>query len=500
MLLRNPNPDLLSVYQEDEFLPPVSGWTIFGGVFLVSTVALAFLVSAFTPLPVTVKAPAMVRPNGEVKLVQAPNEGTVINIDAKENQTVTQGKPLVILDSSRFNTRKSQLEVNIRRNFQQSGQISQQLNSLGLQLSAETEKIKRAVATSEADYLRVQKEYNEKSLTVSAQVNEAKANLQVAQEELRKTHSDFNASKASLKSSQSTLRISQEKRDRYENAAQEGALGKDQLAEAQLAVEQQQQTVAERTALLQSQRQTIARQKNTVESGKARLQVAFANLNPSDGVVKMAKEKIAQEKANGQGNLARLNQERNSLLQRQSELQKQLESDRQELSQVQRDIVKTIVTAPISGIILKLNLRNNNQTVRVGEEIAQIAPSNVPLVIKAKVSTQDIGKVKIGQPSQMRVSAYPYPDYGVLKGIVMEISPDAITPQNFAINSANSRNVANNNAFPYYEVTIKPERLYLKDDLKNSLQVGMEIQADIIYRSETVLKFILRKARLLTDL
>ena len=80
-MLRNPNPDFLPVSQEDEFLPPVSGWTIFGGFFLVSTVAIAFTVSAFTPLPATVKAPAMVRPTGEVKLVQAPTEGTVTEIN-----------------------------------------------------------------------------------------------------------------------------------------------------------------------------------------------------------------------------------------------------------------------------------------------------------------------------------------------------------------------------------------------------------------------------------
>ncbi|VXD23697.1 hypothetical protein [Planktothrix paucivesiculata] len=63
MLLKNPNPDFLPVHQDDEFLPPVSGATIFGGLFLVGKVAIAFTVSAFTPLPVTVKATAMVRPN-----------------------------------------------------------------------------------------------------------------------------------------------------------------------------------------------------------------------------------------------------------------------------------------------------------------------------------------------------------------------------------------------------------------------------------------------------
>ena len=37
----------------------------------------------------------MVRPSGEVKLVQAHTDGTIIKIDIKENQTVNQGQSLV---------------------------------------------------------------------------------------------------------------------------------------------------------------------------------------------------------------------------------------------------------------------------------------------------------------------------------------------------------------------------------------------------------------------
>lgn len=467
----------------------MSGWTIFGGLFLVGTVAIAFAVSAVTPLPVTVKAAAVVRPNGEVKLVQAPTEGTVIGIDVKENQTVTQGQPLVTLDASRFSTRQSQLQGSVEQNLQQLQQVSEQLKNLNLQLDAEKERMNRAIASAQADYFRIEKEYNERRLTVEAQVNESRANLQVSEQEWQKAKSDIKASEASLRASQSALMIAQQKRDRYQAVGADG-LSKNHLEEAQLAVEQQQELVAERTALLQSQKQTVMRQSKAIESAQARLKSALFTLNPSDGVVTMAKEKIAHDKATGAASLARLSQEKNSLLQRKSELEKQLGSDRQELLQVQRKISKTVVAAPISGVILKFNLRNTNQTVRIGEEIAQIAPINTPLVIKARVSTEDIGKVKITQKSQMRVGAYPYPDYGILQGTVMTISPDVITPQNTGTNSLP----------PYYEITIKPDKLYLKNDTKNALQSGMAIQADIIAKNETVLQFILRKARLLTDL
>jgi multidrug efflux pump subunit AcrA (membrane-fusion protein) len=102
----------------------------------------------------------------------------------------------------------------------------------------------------------------------------------------------------------------------------------------------------------------------------------------------------------------------------------------------------------------------------------------------------------VGQKVNMRVSAFPYPDYGTIDGVVKEIAADVTTPVN-AANPDFSGTVA---AQPYFEVTIVPDRLYLKDNPRNALDSGMEITADIISQEETVLRFILRKARILTDI
>jgi HlyD family secretion protein len=85
--------------------------------------------------------------------------------------------------------------------------------------------------------------------------------------------------------------------------------------------------------------------------------------------------------------------------------------------------------------------------VRPGDSIAQIAPSNASLIVKARVGTQDIGKVRLCKQEkvldckegkvQLRFSAYPYSDYGTLKAAVRAMpaarakpyAPDAITPQ-----------------------------------------------------------------------
>lgn len=176
------------------------------------------------------------------------------------------------------------------------------------------------------------------------------------------------------------------------------------------------------------------------------------------------------------------------------ELLNQLNRDRNELKQVETELTGTVIRASASGIIQQLNLRNTEQVVNSGDAIAQIAPTEAPLVIKAQIHSQDIGKVETGQRVQMRVSACSYPDYGTLPGTVSAISPDAISPQQNGVNTTNT-------ASPAYDVTILPERLQLNSNGQNCLiQSGMEGRADIITTEETVLSFILRKARLLTDL
>ncbi len=250
------------------------------------------------------------------------------------------------------------------------------------------------------------------------------------------------------------------------------------------------------------QQETIEQLQEAVLAARARLKRAKASLHPSRAEVAIAESNIAQEQARGQASLATLNKEREALIQQRIEINKQLERDSHELKQVEIDLSQTNITATVDGIISQLSLRNSSQTVRVGEQVAQIVPSNAPLEVKAKVSPKDIGKLETDQDVQMRVSACPYPDYGTLKGQVKAISSDAIAPQINGTNAPTNGSTEQAKAMgTFYEVTIEPDSLSLgKGNNQCTLQLGMEGRADIITREETVLKFLLRKARLLTDL
>jgi multidrug efflux pump subunit AcrA (membrane-fusion protein) len=486
--------------QANELLPPISRWTNLGGLFIVGSVAIAIALAAFTPYHVTVQAQAKVRPSGELRVIEAQTEGVVVDIRAQENQTVRKGDIVAILNDSRFQTRKSQLQSNIQQAKLQLLQINAQIEAQKRQILAETDRINLAVAISEQELSRTRREYQDRKITTTAQVEEASANLRVAQEELHQAEADWQSARANLKSTQAALDSAKSRQARYQTIAASGALSQNQLEEAQLAVVQQQEAVAAQQATVERHQKGIERQRQAVEAARARLENTRAALNPIDAEVAIARENIARERATGTATLASLQRDKEALIQQRIEIEKQIESDNSELQQVEKEIAQTAIAAPADGILFQLNLRNSGQTVKMGDKIAQIAPSQTGLAIEALVAAQDISKVKTEQPAQMRVSACPYPDYGTLKGSVTNISPDVISSQNNP-SSANPSSQSTNASNDFYAVTIKPESLSLSQGQKKCLvQLGMEGRADIISREETVLQFLLRKARLIADL
>lgn len=426
----------------ENFLPKIGQLPILAGLVLLVAFAGATALAGILKYKVTVKAPAAIRPAGELRIVQSATEGMVKSIAVEGNQSVRQGDTIAVIDDSRLQTKNNQLKGSIQQTERQLLQLSSQVAALNSQVDAEIEQARRTIASLKAELNLNQRTYQDKLITTSAEVKEAEASVELAQEELR----------------------------RYKQLSGTGAISQIQVTEKEAAL----------------------------KTAQARLERVKAALNPSTASVEMARERTQQERARGAATVATLNKEREQLLQKQTELQTQLDRDRKELQQVEIDLKNTIIRAPVPGVIQELTLRNQSQVVRLGDQIARIAAGKAPLQIKALVAAQDIGKVKVGQSALMRVSACPYPDYGTLQGEVIAIAPDAIAPSKPASDSTSDQPRAM--AGVVYEVTVQPKTLSLHTNRQECLmQSGMEGNIDIISKEETVLQFFLRRARLLTN-
>lgn len=452
----------------DDFIPPVSRWTIFSGLFLVVTVISTLGFAYFSKYKVTVKTNATVRPAGELRLVQPEVEGTIKSIHVKNNQLVKQGDLVATLNSEQLQIKKNQLQSNIQQTNLQLIQIDAQINSLETQILAESKVIERTINSAKADLERNQKEYQERQTTTLNESLVAVATLQKSQTDLQKAEAD--------------LKFAKHDKLRYKSLVKQGAIAQREFEQKRLLFEQAQAAVAS--------------EKKSVEIAKARQKSAAATINPSYASVSIAQERIAQEKAKGEATIATLTKEKQALIQSKAEINSQLKQTEKELQQTENQLQKNLIRATSDGIILKLNLRNPGQVVQISDAIAEIAPSNAPLIIKANVTPGEIKKVAVNQKVQLRVVACPYPDYGILTGTVKAVSPDAITQQN---NNTSGKTTPGSNTF--FEAIIQPENLtFGHKKRKCRLQPGMEAKADIISREETLWRFLLKKARLLVNI
>ncbi len=444
-----------STVQPEEFLPPMGRWIKFGGLIIVGAFGLAISYSAVAIYKVTVKGQAAIRPMGELRVVQAAAEGKILKVAVTENQLVHKGDIIATIDDSQLQTKRQQLKTNSQQIQLQVLQINAQIQALERQIAAEGDRNNRAIASSQSELTRRLREHQDRKMTAITGVDEASAKLRAAI---------------------AALKTTQVRWERYKPLGESGALSKDELEKAELAVQQQEQEVAAATAGVQH---------------------AQTAIDPSNAEVEIAAAQIEQEQASGKGAIANFSKEREALIQQRIQLQNQLTHDQQDLGQIETDLTKTTITATDDGIITKLNLRNADQTVAAGQEIAKIVPSHAKLMIKAIVASAELDKVKVGQKAQLRVSACAYTDYGTLHGVVTTISPDAISPNRDPNEPAGG---PGGGSAPIYEVMIEPQTLVLKQGHKECrIQLGMEGKVDIISKEETVLQWLLRKARFITD-
>ena len=414
-----------------QFLPPIHKWLTLSGLACVGIFIGAIAIASQLKYKVTVKAPAKIRPLGEMRIVQAAAEGKISNISVRENQRVQQGELIAQIDPTDIQSQKRQLLASTEQTQQQLTQLDEQLTSIQVQIAAQQSLQQRTIASAQAQLEHKQRLYQQQLDTTQASVAEAEAAVELATEEL----------------------------NRYRELVQTGIVSQLQLKEKSAAL----------------------------KSFEAKLQQAKASLDPSVGEVTMAKEQIAQEIARGETTIASLNRERQQLQERKTEAANRLGSYREDLKQIAQEIRNTQIRAPFGGTIQTLILRNPGQVVGEGDEIATIAPGNSPLAIKALVTAQDIGKVEVGQTAQMRVSACSYSDFGTLEGRVLAVSPDTKTNtgSNIAADNAN------------YEISVQPESGSLQNGDRNcAIRAGMEGRIDIISQEETVLEFVLGKAKL----
>ncbi len=111
---------------------------------------------------------------------------------------------------------------------------------------------------------------------------------------------------------------------------------------------------------------------------------------------------------------------------RQSEAARRVDELEQQVVKAEKRRKSMIIRSPIDGTVQASAINTTGQVVTTGTELMRIVPKNSPLEIEAYLPNRDIGFVKAGQEAVIKVEAFPFTRFGIIKGEVFRVATDAI--------------------------------------------------------------------------
>jgi HlyD family secretion protein len=172
------------------------------------------------------------------------------------------------------------------------------------------------------------------------------------------------------------------------------------------------------------------------------------------------------------------------------EAEAQLHRATQELDKQQHRQGLLELRAPQAGLVKDLATHTSGTVVQPGTVLMTIVPQEEPLVAEVWLPNTDAGFVQAGQPARVKLATYPFQKYGMLEGAVRHVSADATDrPEGGTAATPASREPQ-----PLHYralVGLDSRALRLAEGPPLRLTAGMQVSAEIVLGTRTVLEYLL---------
>lgn len=393
-------------------------------IFLVIFVVWA----ALTQLDRTVRGQGRVVPSSQLQVLSSPDGGVIEEIYVKSGDTVTIDQKLISLDPTAS--------------------------------SAEMGGGESSIGALQLKVARLQAEIEGRSPTFT-NVGDANSATQVRTERalyqarIANRNSNYSAAMARVDQSQ---RAVGEAEAAYESKLELMRQRNRELNIVQPLVER---GIESRLTLMQAQSAAAIAQSDVVAASQSAAR--------SRAIVNEAQAAVAQVNSNWKSIAA------TELAAAQAELQ----SRRQIQPALAERLARTIIKAPVSGLINRVLVNTRGSSIAAGQTLVEIVPSNDSLVVESRIRPADIASVRIGMDSRVALTAYDRAVFGTLPARVVSVSPDSVTDtQTGEI---------------FYIVRVRTLKNTLRDQSNRPLKigVGMVAEVDLLGEKRSVLEYIL---------
>jgi adhesin transport system membrane fusion protein len=160
------------------------------------------------------------------------------------------------------------------------------------------------------------------------------------------------------------------------------------------------------------------------------------------------------------------------------QVEQEMASVKELLAEAQSQSLRRVIRSPVPGVVKNIRFHTIGGVIGPGNPIMEIVPTDEKLVVEGRLRPEDVGNVKVGQSTRIKVSAYDYVRFGALTGMLTYISADSLV---------------DDKGQPYFQVIVKPDKYYLDDrGAQLPIRPGMTAVVDIRTGSKTVLEYLLK--------
>lgn len=129
---------------------------------------------------------------------------------------------------------------------------------------------------------------------------------------------------------------------------------------------------------------------------------------------------------------------------------------------------RTRVLAPVSGTVVGMQIHTLGAVIRSGDPLMDIVPAGEGFVVEARVPDRDIDNVYIGQPAEIRFSAFNQRLSNVIDGEVVHVSADSFEDEATGAH--------------YYKARVKVTERG-RSDMTESMQLLAGMPAEVMIRT-----------------
>ncbi|QSJ20808.1 HlyD family efflux transporter periplasmic adaptor subunit [Nostoc sp. UHCC 0702] len=437
---------------------------------------LVLFVSIFLPWAMLSKvdetgtAKGRIEPKEKTIRLDAAVAGTIAEIMVKEGDFVKAGQSLLLLESELVRTELQQTQDKLEGELNRLSQLNSSKNQLLVSLATQEQQ-------NQFQQLEKQAQIDQARQNINTLKNSYELQKQEKLSQVNQVRQTLAYHQTTSKLVESTLVSSRREVERYNKLKQSGIVSEINVVEKEDLAKERQKIYEQTKSDIEQAKLSLVEQKSSYERN-----IRQFNADIEQAELRLKEQERSYQTLTRSGQLAVLKIE-----EQQKTLETEITSLKAEIAQTKRQIeslkfqlTQREIKATVSGRLFQFPIEKAGAVVQSGTMLAEIAPLNSPLIIRAQMASSESGSLRTGLPVKLKFDAYPFQDYGVISGELIQISPTTTE-----IDTSNGKVAA-------YNLDISLKQNCIPSSSKCiPLRPGDTATAEVIVRQRRIIDFLL---------